>query len=83
MPLTFTAPAGYCPEMTPLQLPSEKSQMFPVGLLSHSLCSHLFGYHPPVVQAVSLQLVVVQIVTWCLSHPPLNLLCSPRQGALL
>lgn len=33
--------------------------MFPLGLPSHSLYSHLFGCHPPVSQAVSLQLAVV------------------------
>lgn len=59
IPLTAAAPAGYCPELTPPQFPSGKSQMFPLGLPSHSLCIHLFGYHPPVVQAVSLQLAIV------------------------
>lgn len=55
MPLTPTAPAGCCPELTTPQLPSGRSQMFPSGFPNHSLCSHLFGYCPPVVQAVSLQ----------------------------
>lgn len=59
MPPTSAAPAGYCPELTPPQLPSGKSQMFPLRLPNHSPCSHLFGYHPPVVQAVSLQLAVL------------------------
>lgn len=59
MPLTPTAPAGCCPNLTPPQLPSGRSQMFPPGFPSHSLCSHLFEYCPPVVQAVSLQLGVV------------------------
>lgn len=59
VPLTPAAPAGCCPELTPPRLPSGSSQMFPPGLPSHSRCCHLFGYRPPVVQAVSSQLAGV------------------------
>lgn len=53
------SPSRLLPRADALQFPSGESQIFLSGLPSHSLCSHLFGYHPPVVQAVSLQLVVV------------------------